>query len=463
MTIFGLQIVGNLQINLITKGTKTMKKTTLSKIITLALSLIVLAGAVFAIGVVADDSDTTASLRVARFNVDHGANLVLQVAVDSQNTNGVSLEIYSADGSTLLHTLKDSVETDIGGKTYLVFSTPGLAPKDMYTEFRFKAVSADTESEIKKYSVLEYFYEKIYFDTNTTTTEKTFLEYARGYAEYAYRIFNKVEPQEYVYAYYDMEDAKTSLSEYLVTLGTAVTPSSDAEIEAWDVINEDGETIATVSAGESFTATVAGAYKFVPKRSKVLMTFDGLTASSSFGSSKYTNTKGLVLADTDGGKKGYIYNQNKSNTDCFFAPGVVAATTDGSKYTFEMDLQIDTLTGNLAFYDYLSSEEIGSAGTNYAFILTIATDGTVTFQNFTQKQVVEGKTITAGSELYHIEITGDTAIGGTVTLTVNGEVWATVATEKAMVGDSFQILFPKSTSSANTKIYIDNCGVNYYD
>lgn len=436
-----------------------MKKSTFKKLITLALSLILLVGAAFAIGVAAEGTEP--SLRVARFNVEHGEKLALQVAVDAQNTDGVSLEIYSAEGA-LVHTVTESVATEIDGKDYLVFTTPGLTPKEMYTEFSYKAVSANAESVAKKYSILEYFFEKIYFDTTTTDTEKTFLEYAKGYAEYAYRIFNEAEPTEYVYAYYDMADESTALSAYLVTLGTAVTPTSDAGTAAWNVIDEDGETVATVAAGESFTATVAGAYKFVPKKAeKILWDFEeGI--ENSFGTSDQSNITTMVVdGDSDGDKEAYIFSKNKSS-NAWLAPGIVTETT-GSKYTFEMDLRIDAITGNLAFYEYLSTCAVGSAGTNYAFILSIASDGTVTLQSMTQKMVVESKTLTADTKWHHIEITGDTAKGGTATLTVDGEVWATVTTDKDIIADSFEIFIPKSTSSVNTKFYIDNCGFNYHD
>ena len=440
-----------------------MKKTMLSKIITLSITLILLVGAVFAISVSADDTAGAPSLRVARFNVDHGAQLTLKVAVDAQNTEGVSLQIYSADGSTLINTLTESVPTNIGGKTYLVFSTPALAPKDMYTEFYYKAVSNDVSNcEMKKYSVLEYFYEKIYFDTNTTPTEKTFLEYAKGYAEYAYRIFNKTEPQEYVYAYYDMGDKDTSLSEYLVALGTAITPSSDSGIEAWDVINELGETVASVAAGDSFTATEAGAYKFVPQAAdKTIWDFEeGL--ENNFGTSDQSNITSMVLdADGDGDKEAYIFSKNKSS-NAWFAPGIVTETT-GSKYTFEMDIRIDAITGNLSFYDFKAGNGAGSSGTEYAFILTIASDGTVTLQSMTQKTVVEGKTLTADQTWHNIKIVGDVAKGGTATLIVDGETWATVTTDKDIRGNSFEIFIPKSTSTVNTKFYLDNCGFNYHD
>lgn len=440
-----------------------MKKTMLSKIITLGISLVLLVGAVFAIGASANDAVATPSLRVARFNVNHGAELTLKVAVDAQNTDGVSLEIYSADGNTLVYTLTESVLTNIGGKSYLVFSTPGLAPKDMYTEFYYKAVSDDVSNcEMKKYSVLEYFYEKIYFDTNTTATEKTFLEYAKGYAEYSYRIFNKVEPQEYVYAYYDMADKNTSLSEYLVALGTAVTPTSDSGIEAWDVINELGETVASVAAGDSFTATEAGAYKFVPQvADKTIWDFEeGI--ENNFGTSDQSNITSMVLdADGDGDKEAYIFSKNKSS-NAFFAPGVVTETS-GNKYTFEMDIRIDAITGNLAFYDFKVESGVGSSGTEYAFILNIAADGTVTLQSMTQKAVVEGKTLTADKAWHNIKIVGDVAKGGTATLIVDGETWATVTTDKDMRGNSFEIFIPKSTSTVNTKFYLDNCGFNYHD
>lgn len=429
-----------------------MKAKARISLIILAISLLI--AAVFAVSA---SAEADSYIKVSRFNVSYGEKLAIVVAVDrSADHTGLKLEVYGeepAEGVAPLYTVTESDPTEIDGKTYSVFMMRGVPAKNIYDEYYIKAVSDIGESAALQYSIIEYLYEMLNVTEGVTDVQKTFFEYVMGYGEYAVRVIDEAEPTKYAYAYSDATD----FADRLVPLGSSLTPTVSG---AYSVL-KNGEEVATVAAGEGYTPTEAGAYEFAIKApEKTVETFEGL--SGNFGTSKYTNTKGLILdVDSDGDNDAYIYNQNKTNTDCYFTPGTVTST-EGSKYTFEMDLRIDTLTGTLAFYDYSSESDVG-AGTNYAFILSIAADGTVTLQSFDQKQVVEGKTMTAGTHWYHVEITGDASAGGAITLTVNGEAWATVTTARAMTGDSFKILFPKSTSSANSKIYIDNCGVNYYD
>ncbi len=105
-------------------------------------------------------------------NVMYGGNFSLMFAVDASTVSGdtVTLRVYDAepaDGSKALwsKTISSAEQTtSINGTPCFVFTTPGVAAKDMDKNYYVVAESAGVESDVKKYSVAKYLYERLYGD-----------------------------------------------------------------------------------------------------------------------------------------------------------------------------------------------------------------------------------------------------------------------------------------------------------
>lgn len=147
-----------------------------SKLVVLILSLALLTGLVFGITAMAQDTESgDAKLTVISQNVSYSEKMYLYYAVypENVNTEGLVLKVYSEDpdkntDAELLATVSESTGvtiTDTDANTSYdcrAFETPGVALKNLATTFYVQAVAADgTESAVKRYSVVEYLYQKM--------------------------------------------------------------------------------------------------------------------------------------------------------------------------------------------------------------------------------------------------------------------------------------------------------------
>ena len=144
-----------------------MKNTKLNKIVILALSCLLLVGAVIGISASAEE---TPAVQIKYKNIAYEGAIQVLYAVEAENipTGGkVQMYFYDAEPTTdsIPSYVKDEYtekELIIGEKTYHAFFSYGIAPKNMRAPIYAKAVIVDAEgavvaeSEISEYSVWQY-------------------------------------------------------------------------------------------------------------------------------------------------------------------------------------------------------------------------------------------------------------------------------------------------------------------
>ena len=144
-----------------------MKNNKFTKIAILVLSLALVIGTALAMSVSADTKPV-----ITQQNVSYQGNYALMFAVDASTvTAPVQLYCYDTEPTagtvgTLVDTtsnitVADSNENNLNVDSY-VLKTTGVAASKMTTYYYFKAVDANgNESEVVRYSVAEYLYERL--------------------------------------------------------------------------------------------------------------------------------------------------------------------------------------------------------------------------------------------------------------------------------------------------------------
>ena len=141
-----------------------MKKLNLRKVLILAATFVLLTAAVFAISASADTKPV-----ITQKNVAYQGDFALMYAVDASTAKApVTLYLYNEypDADTpYANKYTTSTVTAASGnleEDSYVFTTAGVSAKDMTDVFYVKAVDADNkESEVVKYSVAEYLYDRL--------------------------------------------------------------------------------------------------------------------------------------------------------------------------------------------------------------------------------------------------------------------------------------------------------------
>lgn len=148
-----------------------MKRTS-SKLVALLLALVLCISAVYTTAFASEDEAESVATqpKIISQNVMYGGNFSLMFAVEAASCSGdtVTLSVYNATPAEGLapiwtKTISTSGEkAEVNGISSFVFTTPGVAAKDMDKNFYIVAESAGISSEVKKYSVAEYLYERLY-------------------------------------------------------------------------------------------------------------------------------------------------------------------------------------------------------------------------------------------------------------------------------------------------------------
>ena len=418
-------------------------------------------------------------------NIVYGEKIQIAYAVDCSVEDAVAGNVkvdYTVDGESLEAKLWKNGEETYEGKP--IFVTKGFHA-NQFTEsvsaVAYTGAEAPADATPRLYSVAEYLFAQLYkYDfINKTAEDDNLGEDGRDF----FRRNLYISLMEYGTAAQQVLDGTTGdalLSNYCYIWtaenGVTINGASSALVAAGAEVTISGAnsytSIVDGVAGEpetfngaSFTATAAGLYNFSATAlgsPLTVETFEDYETVTS-GTTNYGTASGGSLCayitdvDADGDKEALIYNKN-TTSNSHYTLGI-KNTSEGEKYTFEMDLQVSSIAADIVFYNYNSASEV-SAGTNYAFVFTIKSNGTVAFQSSSNVATIE-KTLSL-KEWHSIKITGDRAVGGNVSLIIDGEVWATVQNAAAISHDSFKILMPKKTD-VNTTIYMDNVGFNYHD
>ena len=149
------------------------------KLISLALSAVLLLGIAFAISV---SADTTEGPKIISNNVQYGEKYALQYAVDATGLSGaVTLNIYAEDPNngtpapikSITVDAPETIKIDGVETTAYVFTTPGVAAKNLTQIFYAQAEAGGVKGNITRYSVIEYMYERLSGQQEITANQAT--------------------------------------------------------------------------------------------------------------------------------------------------------------------------------------------------------------------------------------------------------------------------------------------------
>lgn len=137
-----------------------------NRIISLVIALTLIAGMIPAVVASAEEATTP---EIISQNIEYNGYFGLMYAVDAATVKGgkVTVAVYDAEMNKVGSYTKDKTEdiTTAEGKTVTVYAitTAPVAAKDMADVYYAKATDGEgNESELKRYSVGEYLYERLY-------------------------------------------------------------------------------------------------------------------------------------------------------------------------------------------------------------------------------------------------------------------------------------------------------------
>ena len=123
---------------------------------------------------VSTSAQSEQSLSVVKKNVSFTDTPTLVFAIEAVGVRAddIELRVYDSPDSTDYYTANAMSNQVIGGIEYPAFYVKGVYPKDISKEVYVKAVAGDVESEMLKYSVLEYALEGISTYSNLEGKER---------------------------------------------------------------------------------------------------------------------------------------------------------------------------------------------------------------------------------------------------------------------------------------------------
>ena len=393
------------------------------KIFALVLTLaLLITAAVCTTALAADEAEAPV---IVSKNLSYEDNTHLYYAVKAtagvtaQNT---TLNVYADEACTkaLAADIAGNLETleALGGE-YIVFRTPGIAAKHITNNVYVQAVTTDGgKSEVVKYSVAEYLYERLYVSERlgkTVTAEQKALY--QSYLEYganAQTVFinQKAESEA------DKVTLATALNIARVIDGTfadgttqklfaagsgasVVATPADTSIAQWQVttINASGTTIEKVDVAATITVkgnTIISEIEplVVPK-----LTFDS-SADLQYFSLATTNANKLPEAayhtSTISAKDGKLHFDSSINGWDRLSINQTFAN-EGERAIFETDLTInagDYQAGKVPVYFEFQSKTTGASEVKLHFYIT--PEGVIEFNGL--NAIVDGsETSTAGT------------------------------------------------------------------
>ena len=185
-----------------------MKKIKLSKVLMLVLSLALLIGA--ATVMVSGAAEAETKPVILSKNIQYGGDFSLMVAVDAATVADGEVKLHltytDSDGEeqNITYTDTTSEPITVNGVSYdaYIFYTKGVAAKDMKTQYYLQAEdSTGAKSDVARYSVAEYMYERLYGGKTITTEQKELYEVVLDFGTKAQKVLNTADTM-YVTDYY---------------------------------------------------------------------------------------------------------------------------------------------------------------------------------------------------------------------------------------------------------------------
>ena len=292
-----------------TKGKYVKMKTSRNfKILVLALSLVLIIGAVFMISASADEA---LSVSITKKNLSYGDVVKLLFAVDDTNAGDNEVEVLyylddpqsNPDAKTYTGVAYEKGYTE-GDVTYPAFFTAAFPAKDIGAQIYAQAhiVGTDVYSEIVRYSVVEYLNKRLYVD-DITDNQKGLYKSLLTYGAYAQKVLLNEDEDPYndvtqfvdEMVYVSIEggtlDGKYSTGVYYP--GDKITPYAEGAV-MWNVefTDADGNT--------GFDATRNSAYYTVAGRSFISLNTNAALPSyfdKYFPTAPISNPKGWNFDD----------------------------------------------------------------------------------------------------------------------------------------------------------------------
>ncbi|MBO5316762.1 MAG: hypothetical protein J6B48_10090 [Clostridia bacterium] len=260
-----------------------MKNTKTLKIALFIISAALLLGA--AVGITASAAEGTSAPEVYSQNVEYGGNYALMYAITAESVTGdtVSLAVYDnaeCAGNPVWSKTVAATEANqetVKGKACYVFTTNGIAAKNMDVQYYVKVTAANGET-VKRYSVAEYLYERLYKNGIASSTEEGDIKRAELYntillygkqAQDVLCNYNTDENGElitsddrttfvtdmkYVFVADDAGTINGSYAPSIILKGNEATfVANDTSVD-WYLINPETEAlIGSIASGDSFT------------------------------------------------------------------------------------------------------------------------------------------------------------------------------------------------------------------
>ncbi|MBQ8528715.1 MAG: hypothetical protein IJ459_03160 [Clostridia bacterium] len=336
----------------------------LTKILVPVLALALLLGAM--IGVSASASGEPTTPEIASMNVEYSSQLYLYYAVPVIDDNGdgenddVVLNVYKdAECQELLYSVNGTVETitALGGGSYYVYNTSGVAAKELNTCEYVQAVNTETgaKSEVVEYSVEQYLYTKLYDEGYALMTEEDGKEYVRRTLYYDLLKYGSTAQQLFT------PEATDKIADgYIYKISNATATGGEIELGT-DVVM-------------SYVAPAGETKKFACWKYAVVSTFGDVIASGYAENGASLTAQGNVVAKpVYGAEANYIDFDDNTYDSNYFTEAPEATTGDNVTTTDIADGKYSvTKTANVS----------NSGASTYAFATTTNANANVTVVEF---------------------------------------------------------------------------------
>ena len=196
-------------------------KTNRTKILSIAISVLLLLGCLIGISAMAEEETTAPEVEITFNNLEYGDNISILYAtkVNGATPEALKMNFYTmneegeyviAASTTEYETYDITVRGETG--TYNVFKSPGIAPKFMpeivYAQLVAVVEGVEYKSDMSRFSVVEYCYKRLYKDTGITADQKDLYTYVLGYGTAAQKVLNyKTDSTPASYYYVNAEGA----------------------------------------------------------------------------------------------------------------------------------------------------------------------------------------------------------------------------------------------------------------
>ena len=471
-----------------------MKNTKSLKIALLVISAALLLGA--AVGITASAAEETSAPVVYSQNVEYGGNYALMYAITAESVTGetVSLAVYNnaeCAGDPVWSKTVAATEANqetVKGKACYVFTTNGIAAKNMDVQYYVKVTAANGET-VKRYSVAEYLYERLYKNGIASSTEEgnikraelynTILLYGKQAQDVLFN-YNTDENGELIttddrstfvtdmkYVFVD-EAAGTVDGTYVSGIflnGTEVTFVANDAAGEWDLINLDtGATIDTIASGDSFNVNShVKVTKHVEIRGSGLyadsaITYDG-KAFADISDITHVGYSGMssTVVDVDG-NDALKFTRTSSTYERYS----IARKGTSDNFVFETDVMIPEYNSALDFY-IMPTSNLSAAAAVYRGYIYFKYDAN-TGKNYITLTTAGSNADSTDPETWYYLTPGEwanvrveydgTAKDDLFRLIVNGQLVYEVPLHNSMAGFAgFQMQFASTYSGT---IYFDN-------